>query len=29
VLSDKDQVLPRLADFVSPFAYDGSPLEPI
>lgn len=28
-LSDKDQALPLLADFVSPFAYDGQPLLPI
>ena len=28
-LSDKDQALPLLADFVSPFAYDGQPLRPI
>lgn len=27
VLSDKDQVLPRLRDLASPFAYDGAPLE--
>jgi dTDP-4-dehydrorhamnose 3,5-epimerase len=26
VLSAKDQALPRLADFVSPFAYEGEPL---
>jgi dTDP-4-dehydrorhamnose 3,5-epimerase len=26
-LSDKDARLPRLEDFVSPFAYDGRPLE--
>lgn len=26
VLSGKDQFLPRLSDFVSPFAYDGMPL---
>lgn len=26
VLSDKDRVLPRLADFQSPFAYDGEPM---
>lgn len=26
-LSDKDARLPRLQDFVSPFAYDGRPLE--
>lgn len=25
-LSDKDRALPRLADFASPFAYDGAPL---
>lgn len=28
-LSDKDVLLPRLADFTSPFAYDGSPLSPL
>jgi len=26
VLSDKDRILPRLADFESPFAYDGAPM---
>lgn len=26
VLSDKDQVLPQLVDFASPFEYDGRPL---
>jgi dTDP-4-dehydrorhamnose 3,5-epimerase len=26
VLSDKDKALPRLADFDSPFAYDGVPM---
>jgi dTDP-4-dehydrorhamnose 3,5-epimerase len=26
VLSDKDKVLPRLADFDSPFTYDGAPM---
>jgi dTDP-4-dehydrorhamnose 3,5-epimerase len=26
VLSDKDKALPRLADFDSPFAYDGAPM---
>jgi dTDP-4-dehydrorhamnose 3,5-epimerase len=26
VLSDKDELLPRLADFASPFDYDGVPL---
>jgi dTDP-4-dehydrorhamnose 3,5-epimerase len=26
VLSDKDRVLPGLAEFISPFAYDGQPL---
>lgn len=26
VLSDKDRLLPRLADFDSPFAYDGVPM---
>jgi dTDP-4-dehydrorhamnose 3,5-epimerase len=29
VLSDKDVLLPRLADFKSPFAYDGVPLAPL
>jgi dTDP-4-dehydrorhamnose 3,5-epimerase len=29
VLSDKDRVLPTLADFDSPFEYDGRPLEPL
>ena len=29
VLSDKDKVLPRLADFDSPFPYDGRPLAPL
>lgn len=28
-LSDKDQHQPTLADFDSPFAYDGRPLEPL
>jgi dTDP-4-dehydrorhamnose 3,5-epimerase len=28
-LSDKDAKLPRLKDFVSPFAYDGRPLQPL
>lgn len=28
-LSAKDAALPRLADFESPFAYDGQPLEPL
>lgn len=28
-LSDKDRVLPTLAAFDSPFAYDGQPLEPL
>ena len=28
-LSPKDRVQPALADFVSPFAYDGRPLEPL
>ncbi|WP_294289862.1 dTDP-4-dehydrorhamnose 3,5-epimerase [uncultured Sphingomonas sp.] len=28
-LSDKDTRLPALADFDSPFAYDGHPLEPL
>lgn len=29
VLSDKDRALPLLADFNSPFDYDGRPLEPL
>jgi dTDP-4-dehydrorhamnose 3,5-epimerase len=29
VLSDKDLLLPTLAVFKSPFAYDGRPLEPL
>lgn len=29
LLSDKDQKLPRLKDFASPFAYDGRPLMPL
>lgn len=29
VLSSKDAVLPRLADFDSPFDYDGEPLAPL
>lgn len=29
VLSDKDKKHPRLADFDSPFAYDGVPLTPV
>lgn len=29
VLSDKDQRLPTLSDFDSPFEYDGHPLEPL
>jgi len=29
VLSDKDQRLPTLAQFDSPFAYDGAPLDPL
>ncbi|WAC59882.1 dTDP-4-dehydrorhamnose 3,5-epimerase [Brevundimonas sp. SL130] len=29
VLSDKDKVLPTLAEFDSPFEYDGRPLEPL
>jgi dTDP-4-dehydrorhamnose 3,5-epimerase len=29
ILSDKDQKLQRLKDFVSPFQYDGIPLSPI
>jgi len=28
-LSDKDKVLPRLAEFDSPFNYDGEPLTPL
>lgn len=28
-LSDKDLVLPKLADFTSPFVYDGQPLSPL
>jgi dTDP-4-dehydrorhamnose 3,5-epimerase len=28
-LSDKDVILPRLTDFVSPFDYDGTPLAPL
>ena len=28
-LSAKDQVQPALADFDSPFTYDGRPLEPL
>ena len=28
-LSEKDRALPSLADFDSPFAYDGRPLEPL
>ena len=28
-LSDKDRALPLLADFKSPFAYDGTPLVPL
>ena len=28
-LSDKDRRLPRLADWTSPFAYDGRPLAPL
>lgn len=28
-LSDKDLILPTLAEFLSPFAYDGDPLEPL
>lgn len=28
-LSAKDQNLPRLADFASPFVYDGNPLQPL
>ncbi|WP_184279884.1 dTDP-4-dehydrorhamnose 3,5-epimerase [Brevundimonas vesicularis] len=29
VLSDKDKILPTLAEFDSPFEYDGWPLEPL
>ncbi|MBV8683154.1 MAG: dTDP-4-dehydrorhamnose 3,5-epimerase [Caulobacteraceae bacterium] len=29
ILSPKDAVLPRLADFRSPFVYDGEPLTPL
>lgn len=29
IISDKDRRLPRLAEFESPFAYDGHPLEPL
>lgn len=29
VLSDKDKLLPTLAEFDSPFDYDGRPLEPL
>lgn len=29
VLSDKDKLLPTLAEFDSPFDYDGQPLEPL
>jgi dTDP-4-dehydrorhamnose 3,5-epimerase len=29
VLSDKDQKLPSLAEFQSPFEYDGTPLSPL
>lgn len=29
VLSDKDERLPTLVEFDSPFAYDGQPLEPL
>lgn len=29
VLSPKDEILPPLVDFDSPFAYDGTPLEPL
>jgi len=28
ILSDKDRALPTLAEFDSPFEYDGQPLEP-
>jgi dTDP-4-dehydrorhamnose 3,5-epimerase len=29
VLSDKDRALPLLADWQSPFEYDGRPLQPL
>lgn len=29
VLSDKDKILPTLAEFDSPFEYDGRPLQPL
>lgn len=29
VLSDKDKILPTLAEFDSPFEYDGQPLKPL
>jgi dTDP-4-dehydrorhamnose 3,5-epimerase len=29
VLSEKDKLLPRLRDFVSPFGYDGTPMAPL
>ena len=29
VLSEKDRTLPRLAEFASPFPYDGTPLSPL
>lgn len=29
VLSDKDKILPTLAEFDSPFEYDGQPLQPL
>lgn len=29
ILSDKDRILPTLAEFDSPFEYDGQPLEPL
>jgi hypothetical protein len=29
ITSDKDRRLPLLADFASPFAYDGQPLAPL
>jgi dTDP-4-dehydrorhamnose 3,5-epimerase len=29
IMSDKDRRLPLLKDFVSPFVYDGHPLEPL
>ena len=29
ILSEKDKILPRLADFISPFSYDGAPMAPL